>query len=155
MFICWNNFNPFFEAFPFSKENEKVIFTDFIESLYLIKPLLNWNEFSRFWIDEFTHSFTTKSVVILYLFVYYFRVSYNFHIIMVILIFTNHIDELVSCKLLLPYHLEKGSYLVISYLDLTWMWLWSNQSRLKRLHFYYCSYFYWWTSQWYTLSSFF
>ena len=122
MFVSWDDFHPFFEALPLPEKNKKIVLTYFVESFDLIEPFLDWNKLSRLWIYKFADSFTTEGVVILYLLAYYFRVSHNFHIIVVILIFAYHVDELVSCELLLPYHFKKRSYLVVRYLDLTWMW---------------------------------
>ena len=128
VFISGDNFNPFFETLPFSKKDKEVIFTNFVKSLDFIKPFLNRNELSRFWVNKLADPLATKSVVVLYLLVYDLWVRHDLHIVVVVLILSDHIDEFVSCQLFLPDHLEKGCNLVVGDLNFSWMGFWGDES---------------------------
>jgi hypothetical protein len=108
-----NDLHPLFKGLPLPEHDEKVVLTDFIKGLNLIEPLLDRDKLDRFRVDKFADALATKSVVILNVILYYFGVGHNFHIIMVILVLTNHVDELISCQLLLSDHPEKGSNLAV------------------------------------------
>lgn len=89
------DFNPFFETFPLSEQNEKVVFANLIESFDFIEPFLYRYKFCGFRVDKFADAFTAKSVIILYFFVDDFRIGDYLHIIVIVLAFADHIDELI------------------------------------------------------------
>ena len=59
-----NNFHPFFEGFPFSEHDEKVVFADLIKSLDFIEPFFNRNELNGFRVDKFGDSLAGESVIV-------------------------------------------------------------------------------------------
>ncbi len=96
-FLGGDNFHPFFKAFPLPKQNEEVVFTNLIEGLDFFEPLFDWDELGWFGVDELADSFAAEGVVVLNLFVYYLRVWDDLHVIMVVLIFADHVNKFVRC----------------------------------------------------------
>lgn len=113
LFFRRNNLHPFFQALPFSEHDEEVIFADFIECLNLIEPLFDWNELNWLGIDEFTNSFTTKSVIVFNFILDNLVIRNYLHVIMIVLEPSNHINELICSELFLTHHFEKGGNFAI------------------------------------------
>lgn len=127
MFFVGDDGDPLLEALPFAEEDEKVVFADLIEGLDLFKPLFHWDELCRFRVDKLADTFATKSVVVLNLLADNLSVRYDLHVVVVILILSDHVDEFVCCELLLAHHLEEGSHFTVADLDLFAMSLRSDQ----------------------------
>ena len=92
-----NYFHPFFQGFPFSKRYEKVITTNLIESLNLIKPFLNGNELNWLGGNKLANSLATERIIIFNFVFVYLRVWHHFHVIVIVGMFPHHIDEFISC----------------------------------------------------------
>ena len=142
MFFRWNDLHPFLQTLPLPEHDEKIISTNLVKCLHLLKPLLHWNKFSGLWIYKSTHTFATECVVVLYLLVYYLWVRHHLHVIVIVLVLVllNHVYELVSCQLFLTDHLEKCCHLTVWYLDIVSVTLlnWNRWRYCWRygLHFY-------------------
>lgn len=108
-FLRDHNFHPFFKGFPFSKHNEEIIFADLIKSFDFIKPFFNWNELSWFRVGKFRDTFTRKSIVVNNIVFYYFRVRNNIHVVVIVWIFSDHVNKLLSSEFFLTYHFKKSS----------------------------------------------
>lgn len=114
-FLGRDHLHPFFQWLPFSEGDKKVVSANLIKSLHFLKPLLHSDELHRLWGDEFADALAAEGVVILDLIFYYFRVGDNLHVIMVILMLSNHVNELVCCQFFLSHHLEEcGDLCVIN-----------------------------------------
>jgi hypothetical protein len=120
--IIGYNFNPLLETFPLPKQNEEVILTYLIKSLHFLEPFLHGYKLGRLRINKLAYSLAAKCIVVLDLLVDYLRISYNLHIIMIVLTLSDHVDELVCSQLLLSNHFEKGSNLVVCDLYLSRLW---------------------------------
>lgn len=108
-----HNFHPFFKRFPFSEHNEEIIFANLIKSFDLIKPFFNWNELSWFRVDKFWDAFTRKCIVVNNIVFNDFWVWNNIHIVVIVWIFSDHVNELLSSEFFLTYHFEKSSDLSV------------------------------------------
>ena len=95
--ITGNDLHPLLQTFPLPKSYEKFIFTNLIKSLHFLKPFFYWNKLRRLWTDELTHSFTTERIIILNLFVDYLGIRYDLHVVVIVLMFADHVDEFISC----------------------------------------------------------
>lgn len=125
MFVAGNHFHPFLETLPLTEINEKTVFAYLIEGLDLVEPLFDWYEFCGFGVDKLADTLAAESVVLVYFFLSRndFRVGHYFHVVVVVLVFFNHINKLVGRKLLLSHHLEKSCHLLIRDLNLARLWL--------------------------------
>lgn len=132
-FLWNNNFHPFFERLPFSEHNEEVVFAYFIECLNFIKPFLYRDEFNRLWINKFRDSFARECIVVNNVIFYNLGVRNDFHVVMIIGIFSDHVNKLLGCKFFLTNHFEKCSHLSVLYRNIVfrillywrkgWLWL--------------------------------
>lgn len=119
--------------------------TNLVKSFHFFKPFFNSNKFNRFWTNELTYTFATESIVIFHFVFDDLWIWHNFHIIMIIWVFANHVNELISCKFLLSHHLKECGNLGI----VDFIWLFAilfgrnrlNFERLENLRF-----LYWWLS---------
>lgn len=118
MLVTGNDLHPLLEALPFPEHDEEVVFADLIEGLDLLEPLLDGDELGGLGVDELAHSLAAEGVVVSDLLEQYFRVWHHFHVIVVVLIFANHIDELVCSQLLLTHHVEERRHLLVGDLHL-------------------------------------
>lgn len=97
MFITRDDLHPLLKTLPLPKHNEKVVFADLIKRLHLLKPLLHSYELCRFGVYELADSLATEGVVILYLLADDFRVGDDLHVVVVILVLADHVDEFICC----------------------------------------------------------
>ena len=130
MLLGANDFHPFFKALPFPEENEEVVTAYLVEGLDFFEPFLDRYELSGLGVDESTYSFAAEGVVIFDLFVDYFGVWNHLHIVVVVLalLFLNHVYELICSQLLLPHHLAKGCHLTVAYLYFIALLFWSRRN---------------------------
>jgi hypothetical protein len=97
VFVAVDNLDPFLQTLPLPEQDEKVILAYFVEGLDFLEPLFDWDELCGFAVDELAHSLAAESVVIMNIFLYYLRVGHHFHVVVVVLVDLNHVDELVCC----------------------------------------------------------
>jgi hypothetical protein len=95
MLIVRDDLHPLLQTLPLSEHDKEVIFADFVKSLHLFEPFLHSDELSRLGVHEFAHSFAAECVVVLYLLVNDLGVGDDLHVIMVVLILPDHVDEFI------------------------------------------------------------
>lgn len=115
MFVVVDDFDPFFETFPLSEQNEEIILTNFVEGLHFFKPLFDGNKLSWFAIHKFADALAAEGIVVVDFFRNYFRVGHHLHIVVVVLVYLNHVDKLICCQFLLTHHLKKCLHLFVSH----------------------------------------
>jgi hypothetical protein len=109
-FFWDDNFDPFLKWFPLPEHDKKVVFTNLIKGLDLIKPLFNRDELNRFGVEEFGDSLARESVVVDNVVLDDFRVRHDFHIVVVVGVFPDHVNELLGGEFFLTDHLEECGY---------------------------------------------
>ncbi len=127
-FFWYNNFHPFFEGFPFSEHDEKIIFADLIKGLHLIEPFFDRDEFNRFRVNKFGYSLTWESVIVDNVVFDYLWVRNDFHVVVIIGVFPDHVNELFSCQFFLTDHFEESCHLWVLYWNVAFwvMFYWSK-----------------------------
>lgn len=106
-FLWYNNLHPFFKRFPFSKHDKEIIFANFVKGFNLIEPFFHRDKFCWFWIYEFGNSFTRKCVIVNNIVFDDLRIWDHIHIVMIIWIFSYHVNEFLCSKFFLPNHFKK------------------------------------------------
>lgn len=105
--------HPFFQRLPLPKRNKEIITANLIKSLHFLKPFLYRNKLDRLGIDKLANSLTAEGIVIFNLFLNNGRIGHHLHIVMIVLVFTDHIDEFIGCEFFLPDHLEECRHLSV------------------------------------------
>ncbi len=118
-FFWNNNFHPLLQRFPLPEHDKKVIFTNLIKSLNLVKPLLHRDKLNRFGVEELGDSLTWESVIVDDVVFDDLGVRDDLHVVMVVGVFANHVNELFGGEFFLTYHFEKCCYLRVLHWDLT------------------------------------
>lgn len=116
MLITGDDLHPLLQALPLPEHNEEVVFADLVEGLNLLEPLLNSDELGRLGVDELADPLAAERVVILDLLADNLGVGDYLHVVVVVLVLADHVDELVGCQLLLPHHVEEGGHLSVGLL---------------------------------------
>lgn len=93
--IAGDNLHPLLETLPLPEHDEEAVSTDLIKSLHLFKPLLDGYELCRLGVDELADSLAAERVVVLYLLADDIRVGHYFHVVVVVLVASDHVDELI------------------------------------------------------------
>jgi hypothetical protein len=111
--IARDDLHPLLQALPLPKHYEETVSANLIESLHLLEPLLNRNELGRLRVHELAHSLATERVVILYFALNNFGVGHHLHVVVVVLVASDHVDELIRSQLLLPHHVEERRHFLV------------------------------------------
>ena len=110
-FLGNNNFHPLLEGFPLPEHDKKVIFTNLIESLNLVKPFFDRDEFHRFGVEELGDSLAGESVIVDDVVFDDLGVGDDLHVVVVVGVFANHVNELFGSEFFLTHHFEKCCHL--------------------------------------------
>ena len=110
-FFGYDNFHPFFEGFPFSEHDKKVVFTDLIKGLDFIEPFFHRDELNRFRVNKFGYSLTGESIVVDNVVFDDLRVRNDFHVVVIVGVFPDHINELFGGQFFLTDHFEESRHL--------------------------------------------
>lgn len=113
MLVTGDDLHPLLQALPLPEHNEEVVFADLIKGLHLLEPLLNSNELGGLGVDELADPLAAEGVVILDLLADDLGVGHDLHVVVVVLVLADHVDELVGCELLLPHHVEEGGHFFV------------------------------------------
>lgn len=113
VFIAGDDLHPLLQALPLPEHDEETVSADLIKRLHLLKPLLDGYELRRLGVDELADSLAAEGVVVLYLLADDLRVGYYFHVVVVVLVASDHVDELVGCQFLLADHVEEGGHFLV------------------------------------------
>lgn len=111
--VAGDDLHPLLEALPLAEHDEEVVLADLVERLHLLEPLLHRDELRRLRVHELAHPLAAESVVVLHLLADDLRVRHHLHVVVVVLVLTDHVDELVRCQLLLPHHVEERGHLLV------------------------------------------
>lgn len=96
MLVTGDDLHPLLEALPLPEHDEEVVFADLVEGLHLLKPLLHRDELGGLGVDELADALAAEGVVVLYLLADDFRVRHHLHVVVVVLVLADHVDELIG-----------------------------------------------------------
>lgn len=137
--IAVDDLHPLLQTLPLPEHDEEAISADLIKGLHLFKPLLDGYELRGFGVDELADSLAAERVVVLYLLADDLRVGHYFHVVVVVLVPPDHVDELISRQLLLTHHVEESSHFFVRPLGRSRSGT-ARQEWRNRLHFHVAGY---------------
>ena len=100
---------PLHQGLPLSEECEELVVADFVEASHLLEPVSHCYELHRFGVQEFAYSLATESVVVANVLPIDLAVRNHVHIVVVVGLPPDEVDELFSHELFLAHHAEEQS----------------------------------------------